>query len=66
MKKIDLLKVEIWWKLEKLAQRVWLRLTDGQTDHWFDQVPAFFYRKRKEAERSYVDKYKENIYGVKI
>lgn len=66
MKKINLFKVEFWWKLEKIAGKLWERLSDGQTDCWFDPIPAFFYRKRKEAERYYCDKYKENIYGGKL
>jgi hypothetical protein len=66
MKRIDLLKVEIYWRLEKLSGKLWERFSDGQIDCWFDPIPAFFYRKRKEAERYYCEKYKENIYGYKI
>lgn len=66
MKKIDLIKIEIWWKLEKISGKLWEHLSDGQSDCWFDSIPAFFYRKRKEAEIKFVDKYKENIYEMKL
>ena len=65
MKKLNLIKVKIIWGLEKLSRKIWEKLTDGQKDHWFDHVPAYFFRKRKEAEKYYWDKYKENIYGEK-
>lgn len=47
-----MVRVEFWWLLEKLSDRMWHRLSrDGVTAGWFDEVTAFTYSRRKNAER---------------
>ena len=66
MKKIDLIRIGFWWFFEKKSGELWYLWSKNRTSYWFDLIPAFFYRKRKEAERYFINKYKENIYGQKL
>jgi hypothetical protein len=46
------MKIEIYWFLEKLAGKIWQKFCpDDRASYWLDFLPAFFYKKRKEAER---------------
>jgi hypothetical protein len=52
------IRVEAWWKLEKLSGRLWDRACHDGVSCWLDWLPAFAYRHRKEAERArYLRKY---------
>lgn len=45
-------RVEAWWKLEKLSDRLWEWVCRDGVSCWLDWLPAFTYQHRKEAERA--------------
>ena len=45
-------RVEAWWKLEKLSDRLWEGVCRDGVSCWLDWLPAFTYRRRKNAERA--------------
>lgn len=44
-------RVEVWWRLEKLSGRIWHRACRDGVSCWLDWLPAFTYGRRKAAER---------------
>lgn len=40
-----------WWRIEQWSGRAWHRLCKDGVTCWFDSVPAWAYRHRKNAER---------------
>ena len=50
MKKIDLIRIGFWWFFEQKSGELWYLWSKNRTSYWFDLIPAFFYRKRKEIK----------------
>lgn len=44
------LRIEFWWLLERMAQRLWETWSRDRASYWMDPVTAFTYGKRKDAE----------------
>ncbi len=66
MKKLYLFKMDILWNVEKFSGWLWGVLCFGRVSYWLDFLPAWAYRNRKNAERRYIDKFHETIYGESL